>query len=1223
MNGAVTLNGDGSVTFTPTSDFTGTGTFTYTIYDGNGGSSTATVTITVDAVADAPVAVADTYTVAEDTTLSIAASGVLGNDTDADGDTLTAAVVTTTANGTLTLNTNGSFSYVPNADFTGADTFTYKVNDGTADSNVVTVTINVTAANDPPAVAMTVAALVYEEGQGARAVDAGLTVADLDSPTLASARMTIAANFVAAQDALAFAPQGGITGSYNAATGVLTLSGSATVAQYQAALRSVTYRNSSTAPSTTARVVSVVVNDGASDSNVAMRSIAITTVNDTPTLDQPAAVTVNEDAAAFTIPLAGISAGGGESQTLTVSAVSANTSLFANPVVTYTSPAASATLTVTPLANAFGATTITVTVSDGSGGTVTRTVNVTITPVNDVPTLSAIGNRTGTPRQATTVSLEGIATGAANEADTLVVTAVSSDPSVVPHPAIAYASPSAAGSLVFTPATTGTATITVTVNDGASANATATRTFSVTVAANTPPTISLINDITITEGGTVPAIAFTIGDAETAATSLSVSGSSRNLALVTDGGLILGGSGASRTLTLNAVDSRIGETTVTLTVSDGELSTATAFRFIVRPRWDYYLLEGEAGDGAMTDIRITNPHDVAARIRMTFVRDDGTTGVRDTSVPARTRQSIRINEFAEAGRGSVSTFIKSLDDLPLLVERTIVWDATGYAGTSETALESTNKSWYFADGAEGPFSTTLVLANPNFEPTQIDVSFLVEGGSPVMRSYTLAAMSRRAIKLSTVPELTGRTFGMVVTSALAIAAERTVSIPGAHAAEGATVAAGRPYPSRTWYFAEGSSWRVFDTYVIVANPNEQAASFTIAYHTMTGRHFETTHQVAGRSRITIDALAGRQELDGEHYWMQLTADAPVVAERTMYWDRRSRWNESHGSHAVLEPRLKWWTGDARVGGPERYDTFLLLGNPSASAADLTITYYPDGAAPIVTTRRLPALGRDTVHVNLLVPELVDTSFWAIVESTNGVPIVMERSIYWHRDGEGSWAGGTNVAALPVVAADDPGCQVVLSTRELAINGVGGIGRVDVGATTRCTYTAHTSAGWLSVIEGASGNGLGTVRVQAARNDTGASRTATLTIAGLAIAILQEPANDTCVTDAPGPGWMCIGGTWRPSRVPPPVRGPMPSGDLACKSPTPGPDWVCTIAGGWVPPDHPLAQSENRAIDAATGTSTPPRCEGSAPDLAWVCTAKGGWVPPNHPLAIEKVRGSRF
>jgi len=101
-------------------------------------------------IAAPPVADDDAYSVDEDTVLTVAAPGVLDGDTDPDGDPLTAVLDSDPANGTLTLNPDGSFTYTPSTHFNGTDTFTYRANDGTSDSNVATVTITVNPLNDAP-----------------------------------------------------------------------------------------------------------------------------------------------------------------------------------------------------------------------------------------------------------------------------------------------------------------------------------------------------------------------------------------------------------------------------------------------------------------------------------------------------------------------------------------------------------------------------------------------------------------------------------------------------------------------------------------------------------------------------------------------------------------------------------------------------------------------------------------------------------------------------------------------------------------------------------------------------------------------------------------------------------------------------------------------------------------------------------------------------------------
>ena len=109
-------------------------------------SNVATVSITVNPVNDAPVAANDAYSTIEDTALAVAAPGVLGNDSDADGDPLSAVLVSGPAHGTLMLNANGSFSYTPAAGFSGLDAFSYRASDGSTFSQTRVVSLNVSPA---------------------------------------------------------------------------------------------------------------------------------------------------------------------------------------------------------------------------------------------------------------------------------------------------------------------------------------------------------------------------------------------------------------------------------------------------------------------------------------------------------------------------------------------------------------------------------------------------------------------------------------------------------------------------------------------------------------------------------------------------------------------------------------------------------------------------------------------------------------------------------------------------------------------------------------------------------------------------------------------------------------------------------------------------------------------------------------------------------------------
>ncbi|HSH15727.1 MAG TPA: Ig-like domain-containing protein, partial [Verrucomicrobiae bacterium] len=149
----------------------------------------ASITITVESLNEAPVANDDVFSTNEDTPLIMPAPGVLANDTDADGDPLTASQVAGTAHGILTLNPEGSFSYTPDSNFNGTDSFTYQASDGQEDSNVATVTINVLPVNDAPVCAPATAV-----ANGTEPVAITLSGSDLEGDALTYHLVTAPAN---------------------------------------------------------------------------------------------------------------------------------------------------------------------------------------------------------------------------------------------------------------------------------------------------------------------------------------------------------------------------------------------------------------------------------------------------------------------------------------------------------------------------------------------------------------------------------------------------------------------------------------------------------------------------------------------------------------------------------------------------------------------------------------------------------------------------------------------------------------------------------------------------------------------------------------------------------------------------------------------------------------------------------------------------------------------
>jgi hypothetical protein len=180
-------------------------------------------------------------------------------------------------------------SFTPAADYSGSASVSVSTSDGHSTSATDTIAITVAAVKDAPVIAQPNSpTMAYVENQPATSIDAVLTLSDVDSATLSGATVTISANFHFGQDVLSFTDQNGIVGSYDSETGVLTLSGTASVADYQAALRSVAYANTSDNPSADARTISYQVDDGSADnhlSNIATANVTVTPVNDVPVLD--------------------------------------------------------------------------------------------------------------------------------------------------------------------------------------------------------------------------------------------------------------------------------------------------------------------------------------------------------------------------------------------------------------------------------------------------------------------------------------------------------------------------------------------------------------------------------------------------------------------------------------------------------------------------------------------------------------------------------------------------------------------------------------------------------------------------------------------------------------------------------------------------------------------------------------------------------------------------
>ncbi len=389
---------------------------------GNGGSTNR-----------APVAVDDTASATEDTPFSSTVR-LLANDTDADGDTLTvvAGTFATAQGGSVTINADGSYVYTPAANFNGADSFNYTVNDGKGGSDIGTVTLTVAAVNDAPTAGPDSATTSEDT---AVVINVLANDNDVEGGTLAVTAAT--------------APNGTVT--INPVTGALTYTPNAN------------FNGSDT--------ITYTLSDGNGGTSTGTVTITVTAVNDAPVAGADTASTP-EDTPVVIDVLANDSDAEGGALTVTA-ATSPNGTVTIDPVT--------GALTYTPNPDFSGSDTISYTVSDGAGGTSTGTVVVTVSPVADTPiAVDDVVTVTEDTPFSSTISL--IANDTDGDGDLL--TAVAGTFATAQGGSVTIA---ADGSYIYTPATNfnGTDSFTYTVSDGTLTD-TGTMTLTVTAVNDVP-----------------------------------------------------------------------------------------------------------------------------------------------------------------------------------------------------------------------------------------------------------------------------------------------------------------------------------------------------------------------------------------------------------------------------------------------------------------------------------------------------------------------------------------------------------------------------------------------------------------------------------------------------------------------------------------------------------------------------------------------------------------
>lgn len=432
------------------------------------------------------------------------------------------------------------------------------------------------------------------------------------------------------------------------------------------------------------------------------------------------------------------------------------------------------------------------------------------------------------------------------------------------------------------------------------------------------------------------------------------------------------------------------------------------------PARPYYFAEGATGPFFDTALTVFNPNAVVTPVTFTFMKDDGTHVALARLVGPWASVVVSVDEIAGLEDASFAVVVESTSADPLVVERSMTW-GEGRGGHAAVAADAMSTSWYFAEGVQSAsFDTFLLVGNPGSTEAVVEISFLPEGGTPVVWTVDVAPRSRATVWAGAVPGLGERAFSTVITSSVPVVAERSTYFNTDRPWGGGTSTVGASSPSDVWYFAEGAGLPVFDTFLLIGNPSASPATVRLTWFFDDGSTHEAVYQVDRHSRRSVWVNAEWPDVAARGpFGVVVAADRPVVAERAMYWTANAVWREGHTTPGSPVTARRWLVAPVRVGGPESQQAYLLLANPHEEPAAVEVTYRSAaGDVVAVETHVVAPESRLSLWMNGVLGSEATQQLGAVVDVVGGPRVVVERATYWNA-GDAWWAGGSVVVATPV------------------------------------------------------------------------------------------------------------------------------------------------------------------------------------------------------------------
>ena len=423
-----------------------------------------------------------------------------------------------------------------------------------------------------------------------------------------------------------------------------------------------------------------------------------------------------------------------------------------------------------------------------------------------------------------------------------------------------------------------------------------------------------------------------------------------------------------------------------------------------------------------TEIALFNPAplDQGAAVVLRVQPETGPEASWPVSLHGGARATVGADVFRSLTGAPFATLIES--DRPVVADRTVRWDASGYGAHAETSVEAPSTTWYLAEGStSGEFSLFYLLQNPGSTSTVATVRFLRPAPlAPVVRQYAIAARARVTVPVDTITELANTDVSGVITATQPIVVERAMYLnrPGQPFAAGHE-SAGVTAPATEWFLAEGATGSFFDLFVLIANPGAPSAQVRVDYLLPGGGILSKDYVVAGESRFTIyvdgeqlPAGSGQRPLASTAVAMRVRSmnAAPILVERAMWWPQ-PLWYEAHNAYGTTATGTRWALAAGETGGPSGAETYILIANTGSTAGTARVTLRAETNESFVRDVALPAGSRTSVAISTVFPEVAGVRFATLVESIGAspAPIVVERAMYASPGGV-TWAAGTDAVA---------------------------------------------------------------------------------------------------------------------------------------------------------------------------------------------------------------------